>query len=193
MAAKFGTLVERLVGAEVFFAPDGETIGAASAAISKLVKPATPASAYPDYNLGRVTMVKYDPKTKDRVREWASSSGGYKERTDKVVLSDQFQFTSIDYAPQLYDQLMFGTANLADPTVSSGVQQAFQKSNRYKDGWLYMFRYNEAGTKITTLEIHVRISIDTPPEDKNEPGSPVWRVVHLADAGALDVVTFVAG
>lgn len=188
MPAAFGTLIERLVGARVFFAPDGSTIGASAAAISKTAKPASPATAYLDYELGRVNTAKYVPQTKDRTREWASPTGGYKERTDKIVTEDAFDFTLIDYPPQLFDQLMFGTENLALP----GSQQVFKKATRYKDGWLYMFRINENGIVIGTLEMHARLSLEEVPEDKNEPGSPVFHVVHLADGGALDTITFVA-
>lgn len=189
MSTPFGTLIERLVGAQIYFAPDGSLIGAAAAAVSNLIAPATPATSMLDYSLGRVTMIKYDPKTKDRTREWASASGGYKERTDKVVVSDAFVATTIDYAPQLFDQLMFGTAALA----AAGSQQIWKQANRYKDGWCYVPRINEAGVSISLLLIHVRLSIDTPPEDKNEPGSPIWRITHLADAGALDQITFAVG
>ena len=189
MPAAFGTLIERLVGAEIFFAPDGSLIGTASAAISATAKPASPTTAYLDYKLGRVNTVKYVPKTKDRTREWASSTGGYKERTTKVVVEDAMDATLVEYPPQLFDQLMFGTAALA----AVGSQQAFEKANRYKDGWLYMKRINEAGVVIGIIEIHARLSIDTPPEDKNEPGSPVIHLVHLADAGALDTITFAVG
>lgn len=189
MPAAFGTLIERLVGAQVFFAPDGALIGAAAAAISATAKPATPATAYVDYNLGRVNTVKYVPKYKDRTREWASATGGYKERTDKTVTEDAMDVTLVEYPPQLFDQLMFGTAALA----TAGTQQAFQKATRYKDGWLYMKRINEAGVVIGIIEIHARLSIETPPEDKNEPGAPVLHLVHLADAGALDEITFAVG
>ena len=189
MPAAFGTLIERLVGAQAYFAPDGSTIGAAAAAISATAKPATPATAYLDYNLGRINTVKHTPKTKDRTREWASPTGGYKERTTKAVVEDAMEITLVEYPPQLFDQLMFGTAALA----AVGSQQAFAKADRYKDGWLYMKRINEAGIVIGTLEIHARLSLETPPEDKSEPGSPVLRIVHLADAGALDTITFAVG
>lgn len=189
MPAAFGTLIERLVGAQVYFAPDGSLIGAASAAISATAKPASPTTAYLDYNLGRVNTVKYVPKTKDRTREWASSTGGYKERTTKVVTEDAMDITLVEYPPQLFDQLMFGTAALA--TV--GNQIPFEKANRWKDGWLYMKRINEAGTAFNIIEIHARLSIETPPDDVNEPGSPVLHLVHLADAGALDTITFAVG
>ena len=196
MATPFGTLVERLLGAQVFFAPDGTAIGGSTpftTPLSNVVKVSAPTTAYADYSLGRVNNVKYNPKTKDVTREWASAYGGYKNRTDKRVLEDAFDFTVIDYAPQLIDQLTFGTAALADPTLSSGVQQAFQKSTRYKDGWFYTIVTNEAGVAIAKLEIHARLTLTTVPEWKNEPGSPVLHLAHLADAGALDVVTFAVG
>lgn len=189
MPAAFGTLIERLVGAQIYFAPDGSLIGAAAAAISATAKPATPAVAYLDYNLGRVNTVKYAPQTKDRVREWAQPSGGYKQRTDKVVIEDAMDVTLVEYPPELFDQLMFGTAALAAP----GSQQSFQKGNRYKDGWLYMKRINETGVVIGTIEIHARLSLQAVPDDANEPGSPVIHLVHLGDAGALDTITFAAG
>jgi len=189
MSAAFGTLIERLVGAQVYFAPDGSTIGASSAAVSLTAAPATPATTMLDYNLGRCNSVKYNPKTKDRTREWASPNGGYKERTDKVVISDAFDITCVEFAPQLFDQLMFGTAALA----AAGAQTAFAKANRYVDGWLYMVRLNEAGVSIGKLLIHARLSIASLPEDKNDAQSPAIHIVHLADAGALDTITFAVG
>jgi len=189
MSNPFGTLIERLVGGQIYFAPDGALIGATTSAISLSVPPATPATSMMDYNLGRLTSIKYDPKTKDRTREWASPNGGYKQRTDKVVQADGFVFTSVEYAPQLFDQLMFGTAALA----AAGSQQIWQKSNRYKDGWCYVIRTNESGVNIGLILIHARLSLDAVPEDKNDPGNPVWRISHLADAGALDQITFAVG
>lgn len=190
MPAEFGTLIERLVGGQVFFAPDGALRGdsATTGALSAVKKPFN-ISVYPDYSLGRVNMLKYVPKTKDRTREWASPFGGYKERTTKVVVEDAFNFTCVEYAPTLFDQLMFGTNALA----VAGSQQAFQKANRYLDGWFYAKRTNEAGVNIGLVEIHARLTIESYPEDKNEQGSPVFRIVHLADAGALDTVTFAVG
>ncbi len=189
MAAAFGTLLERLPGAMIYFAPDGSLIGASSAAISATAKPATPATSYLDYSLGRVNQVKYDKKTKDTTREWASSTGGYKQRTDVKVIEDAFLATMIDYAPQLYDQLAFGLSALA----VAGSQQAFAAGNRYKDGWFYMLVKNEAGTAYATVEFHGRLSLSETPDFKNEPGSPVWRISHLADGGALDTVTSAVG
>jgi hypothetical protein len=189
MATPFGTLIERLVGAQVYFAPDGALIGATSTAISAVIAPATPATSMLDYNLGRINTVKYDQKTKDRTREWAAPTGGYKERTDKVVISDSLVFTCIEYAPQLYDQLMFGTAALA----AVGSQTLWEKANRYKDGWAYIKRINEANVSIGLILAHVRLSLDAPPEDKNEPGNAVWRMADLADAGALATITFAVG
>ena len=191
MANPFGSIIERLVGAQVYFAPDGALIGAASAAISNSVPPATPATSMLDYSLGRVATLKYEPEFKETTREWAAGTGGYKLRKDKKVISDNFTFTCVDFATQLYDQLMFGVAALAAP----GSQTAFAAANRYKDGWLYMFRLNEAGVKIGVFLIHSRLSINSMPEDKNEPGSPEWRIQHLADASpaTLDTITFLAG
>lgn len=188
MAAAFGTLIERLIGAQVYFAPDGSLIGSSSAAISNVIAPATPATTMLDYNLGRVNTAKYDPKTKDRVREWAVSTGGYKERTDKVIVADAFDFTVIEYAPQLVDQLMFGTAALA----AAGAVQPFVNALRQKDGWLYFRRINEAATAISLLLLHSRLTLATIPDDKNEPGSLVFRCVALADS-SLDLITFAVG
>jgi hypothetical protein len=130
-------------------------------------------------------MAKYVPVTKERKREWAVSTGGYKERTDVVVVEDAFEFTMIDYAATLFDQLMFG---MATTPVSGTAQTAFADPSRHKDGWVRMVRYDEDGNAFCELEIHSRLTLATIPEDKNEPGSPVIRVGHLADGGALDIV-----
>ncbi len=187
MASKFGQLVERLIGAQVFFAPDGSNLGTTEVPdlVTKTNKPS--GSEWTDYDLGRVNTAKYDPKTKDRVREWGLGTGGYKERTDTIVIEDAFDFTMIDYAATLFDQLMFG---LATPPVDNASQQAFKSAVRRKDGWIYIHRINEDGTSLCKAELHVRLTLKTIPEDKNEPGSPVLRVALLADGGALDTIIF---
>lgn len=178
----FGTLVERLIGAQVFFIPDGtELISTENA--SKTEKPAD--GDWADFDLGRVNMAAYKPETVDSVREYGAAGGGYKKQTRKVVVEDAIEVTVIDYAPKLFDQLMFG---LAAVPVSGTPQQAFANANRHKDGWVRLKRINEDGTTLSLAELHVRLSIATNPDDKNEPGSPVWRIAHLADAGALDTV-----
>jgi hypothetical protein len=183
--SKFGSIVERLVGASVFFVPDGEDFSLTETPdlASVTNKPAT--TEWNAFSLGRVNMAKYTPKTKDRTREWAVPTGGYKERTDTVVVEDAFEFTMIDYAAKLFDQLMFG---MATAPVSGTSQQAFAESTRRKDGWLRMVRYDEDGNAFCELEIHSRLTIAQVPEDKNEPGSPVLRVGHLADGGVLDII-----
>lgn len=180
MAYAFGTLKERLNGALIRFVPDGTTISAV--VIGADSKPADVAFT-DDYSLGRINNSKYVPKTKDRVREWALPTGGYKERTTKSVTEDAYEITVIDYATSIFDQLAFGlnAAPVADTEV-----QAFEAANRYKDGWAQLTLIEEDGTISGILTIHVRLEISAVPEIKNEDGSPVWRIAHLADGGELD-------
>jgi hypothetical protein len=180
MAYEFGTLKERLTGSLIRFIPDGEVISTIT--IGKSAKPAD-AAFTDDYSLGRVNNSKYVPKTKERVREWALPTGGYKERTTKSTTEDAYEITVIDYATALFDQLLFGLA--AVPAADSE-QQAFASADRYKDGWAQLTLIEEDGTVSGILTIHVRLEIQTAPEIKNEDGSPVWRLAHLADGGALD-------
>lgn len=182
MAYAFGELKERLMGALIRFVPDGTQIDPAPITASNLAAPAL-AFFDDDYTLGRVNLAKYTPKTKDRVREWALPTGGYKERTNKSVTEDAYEFTVIDYAAALFDQLAFG---LAAAPVATTSQQAFAAANRYKDGWAQITMVEEDGTVSGVLTIHARLEIQTAPEIKNEDGSPVWRIAHLADGGALD-------
>jgi hypothetical protein len=184
MSYAFGTLKERLTGSLIHFVKDGTDVAAEAPATpaSNLVKPA-PAFFTNNYSLGRINMSKYVPKTKDRVREWAQASGGYKERTTKQVTEDAYEITVIDYATALFDQLAFGLAAVPVATTS---QQAFAKANRWVDGWAQLTILEEDGTKSGILTIHARLEIQTAPEMKNEDGSPVWRIAHLADGGALD-------
>jgi hypothetical protein len=187
MASKFGELTERLVGAQVWFAPDGSNLGTEQAPdlVSNTNKPAD--ADWADYSLGRVNTAAYTPKTKERTRGWALSTGGYKERTDTVVIEDAFDFTMIDYAATLFDQLMFG---LAAAPADNTSQQAFASATRHKDGWIRLTRYNEDGSVLCVAELHVRLSLKTIPADKNEPGSPELHVALLADGGALDTIIF---
>lgn len=187
MASKFGQLVERLVGAQIHFVPDGSNLGTVETPdlVSRTNKPS--GAEWTDYDLGRVNAAAYTPKTKDRTREWALPTGGYKERTDTVVIEDAFDFEMIDYAATLFDQLMFG---LASEPVDGVSQQAFVSATRHKDGWIKLIRYNEDGTILCQAELHVRLTLKTIPEDKNEPGSPVLHVALLADGGALDTIVF---
>jgi hypothetical protein len=180
MAYAFGTLKERLTGALIRFVPDGTVIELITIAAD--AKPADVAFT-DDYSLGRINNSKYVPKTKERVREWALSTGGYKERTTKTVTEDAYEITVIDYATALFDELLFG---LAAAPVDAASQQAFASADRYKDGWAQLTLIEEDGTVSGILTIHVRLEISAVPELKNEDGSPVWRIAHLADGGALD-------
>lgn len=180
MAYAFGNLKERLTGALIRFVPDGTVIS--SITIAAGAKPAEVAFTE-DYSLGRINNSKYVPTTKERKREWSLPTGGYKERTTKSVTEDAFEITVIDYATALFDQLAFG---LADAPVAAASQQAFAAANRYKDGWAQLTLIEEDGTKSGILTFHVRLEIQTAPELKNEDGSPVWKISHLADGGALD-------
>lgn len=180
MAYAFGTLKERFNGALFHFIKDGTVVSTIT--IGKAAKPAAIAFT-DDYSLGRVNNSKYVPQTKDRKREWALSTGGYKERTTKTVTEDAYEITVIDYATGLFDQLAFG---LAGPAVAGASQQAFASATRYKDGWAQITLTEEDGTISGVLTLHVRLEIQTVPEIKSEDGSPVWKVTHLADAGALD-------
>jgi hypothetical protein len=184
MAYAFGTLKERLTGSLLHFVKDGTEIDDDPSVIlaSNLAKPDT-AFFTDDYSLGRINMSKYVPKTKDRVREWALPTGGYKERTTKQVTEDAYEITVIDYATALFDQLAFGLAAAPAATTS---QQAFAAADRYVDGWAQLTLKEEDGTTLGILTMHCRLEIATAPEMKNEDGSPVWRIAHLADAGALD-------
>ena len=183
MAYEFGTLIERLLGAQLHFIPDGTVISTVTMSAS-----AAPAnSAFTDdFSLGRVTSAKATGKTKDRTREWALPTGGYKERVTKVVTEDSFEFTMVDFATALYDQLAFG---LASAPVDNTSQQAFAAADRYKDGWILITFIEEDGTVSGLLRIHARLELAAQPEIKNEDGSPVWRIAHLADGGALDLYT----
>lgn len=176
----FGTLKERLTGALIHFIPDGTTISAV--VIDKDAKPAA-AAFTDDYKLGDVNNSKYVPKTKDRVREFALATGGYKEKTTKMFTEDAFEITVVNYATALFDQLAFG---LETAPVADTEQQAFAAANRYKDGWAQMTLKEEDGTSSGVLTIHVRLEISAVPEIKNEDGSPVWRITHLADGGEFD-------
>jgi len=180
MAYAFGTLEERLTNAFFHFIPDGTVISTVT--IGKSAKPADEAFTG-DYKIGDVNSAKYVPETKDRPREYALESGGYKNRKTKVIIGDAFEITVINYASKLYDQLAFG---LATAPVAEAEQQAFAAANRYKDGWAQLTLRREDGTMIGVLTIHIRLEIATHPEIKNEDGSPVWRITHLADGGALD-------
>ena len=189
MPAAFGTLIERLYGQTVFFAPDGSTIGTSGAAISATAKPASPTTAYLDYSLGRVAAADFDGKTKDYVRTWCAASGGQKQRTDKKVIEDAIAFSTIDFAPQLFDQILFGLDNLA----AVGSQQLWKNGARYKDGWFYSKLINDSGIAFATLEFHGRLFINKFPKINAEPAVAEWRIISLADGGALDVIASAVG
>lgn len=180
MPYEFGVLKERLTGALFRFVPDGTVISTIT--ISKVAKPALIAFT-DDFSLGRINNSKPVPKTKDRVREHVAETGGYKERTIKTVTEDAYEITVIDYATALFDRLAFG---LNAAPVANTPQQAFQRSDRYMNGWAQLTFIEENGTRSGILTAHMRLEIQTAPEIKNEDGSPVWRISHLADGGALD-------
>ena len=180
MPSVIGPLKERLTNAFFHFIVDGTVISTVT--IGKSAKPAD--EAFTDaFKVGDVNSAKYLPKTKDRTREYALETGGYKERTTKSVVEDVFEITVINYASKLFDELAFG---LAEPPVDDTEQQAFAAADRYRDGWARLTLREEDGTILGVLTFHVRLEIATHPEIKNEDGSPVWRITHLADGGALD-------
>ncbi len=181
MPSKFGTLAERLVGARVWFVPDGSNLGdeVTPEITGPTAKPADDAD-WADFDLGRVTQAAYEPVTEDREREWYSpEKKKYIRRTDRSTLTDAFNLTMVDYATSLFDELMFG---LAAAIVDGTPQPIFQSNVRHKDGWVRLKRWNDDGALITLAEFHVRLSIQEAPADSKDPGSPVWRIEHLGDA-----------
>ncbi|MCW1884018.1 hypothetical protein OKA04_04710 [Luteolibacter flavescens] len=192
MASKFGLLAERITGASAYFVPDGSNIGTLMdpEITGPTAKPADDAD-WTDYNLGRITSAAYDPTTQERQREWFSpEKKKYVQRTDRQVLADAFNLTMVDFAGTLFDSLMFG---LAEEIVAGASQPIFANNARYKDGWVRLKRENEIDKALITLaEFHVRLTIQTAPNDSSEPGSPVWRIEHLGDATAA-LETFVSG
>ncbi|MEO5914867.1 MAG: hypothetical protein ABIS50_11580 [Luteolibacter sp.] len=189
MPAAFGTLIERLYGQTVFFAPNGSLIGTSGAAISATAKPATPSTAYPDYSLGRVSEGAYDPKSQTVVRSWCSPTGGKKQRTDTKAIEDAFNISTIDFPPQLYDQIMFGT----DALAAAGSQQIWKNGARYKDGWFYSKLINESGVAFGVMEFHARLTITKFPKINGEAAVAEWRVTDLADGGALNTIDSAVG
>lgn len=187
MSSKFGALVERLTGAQLFFVPDGANFGSVETPDLATVTNKPTGAEWTDFDCGRVNMAKYTPKTKTRTREYFAAGRGYIEDSEDITVQDAFEFTMIDYAEKLFDQLMFGMA--AEP-VSGTPQQAFETTRRSKTGWVRIVRQLEDGEDLCECEIWVRLSIATAPEDKNEPGSPVYRIAHLAKGGALDIIEF---
>ena len=186
MASKFGQLVERLTGAKLYFVPDGANIGTVETPdlVSITNKPS--GTEWDDYDVGRVNKAKHTPKTKPRTREYYVPGRGYVEDSEDIVIQDAFEFTMIDFAAKLYDQLQFG---MASEPVSGTPQQAFATTRRSKVGWARIVREDQ-GEDLCECEIWVRLSLATIPEDQNAPGDPVYRIAHLATGGALDIIEF---
>lgn len=184
MPYAFGKLKERYLGALVHMIIDGTAIGTVEAPISSgpSAKPA-PAKFTADYSLGRVNNAKPVQKTKERTREWAKPGGGYQERTLTTITEDAMEVTFIDYATAFFDQLNFGLMDVPADGVS---QQPFEKADRYADAWVQVTFVEEDGTIMGVLTHHARVSIQTAPEIKSEDGSPVYKIAHLGDGGALD-------
>ena len=189
MASKIKMIQELLIGAFIDFVPDGSNIGTVEvpSLTSKTAKPTTD-EVWREYNIGRSTSSKYDPKTKDLTpREWSNESGGYSERTDSYVTEDAFLVKSVDFN-ELYHRLMFG---LADEIEDDTAQTLFEKSTRYLDGWTRITRRSDDGSILCQFEMHARYRIAEFPEDKNEKGSPGIRIVHLKDADqAMEPIVF---
>lgn len=191
MSTPLGLVVERLTGSQIYFAPDGSLIGASSAAISNLIVPNTPSTAMLDYTLGRVTSSKYVPQYKETKREFRAPTGGYRQRTERRIISEGFDFVMVDYATQLYDQIAYGLPGLTAPSSTPVVP--FQTSLRQVDGWAYSKVLNDSDVVIALMLIHARLTITDYPENKSDPGSPKFHIEHLADGGSLDQLTTTAG
>jgi hypothetical protein len=74
--------------------------------------------------------------------------------------------------------------------VANTSQQAFASQIRHKDGWVRLKRINEDGSTLCIAELHVRLRLQTIPNDDNEPQSPVLRIALLGDGAALDTIVF---
>lgn len=188
--SKFGTLAERIVGARAWFVPDGSNLGTEMEPelTGPTAKPTEDAD-WEDYDLGKVTSAGYDPVTRERTREYFSpEKKKYIQRNDRLVSADAFNLTMVEYASTLFDELMFG---LDAEQAADTPQPVFATAARHKDGWVRLKRWNEeTGELMTQAEFHVRLRIQTAPDDSPEPGSPVWRIEHLGDAPqALETFT----
>jgi hypothetical protein len=190
MATKFGSLAERLIGAVVFFVPDGTQLAAGPPPVvsGKLIKPATLVD-WEDFNIGRINQSAYDPVTEERTRDsFSYARKKYIRDTKNIVMADAFNNTLIDYPATLFDRLMYG---LASTPVADSPQAIFARNVREDLGWVKMLRYTEDGAVLCDAEFRVRLSIQENPPDSFEPGSPVLRIQHLGDTDAeLEIITF---
>lgn len=189
MSSKFGNISQRLIGAIHYFVPDGSQIGTVEipAVSGPGKKPANPED-WLAYFTGRIKACKYNPTTAKRDTEaFSPNSLTYDKTTEVWNELDAFEITQVEYPATLYDQLMFG---LESTPVDGVAQPVFANPVRYIDGWSRMVRHNEDKSIHTVLEVRVRLSIMTHPDDQNERGNPVFRIEILKDTDpAMQTVT----
>lgn len=182
MASKFGSISERIVGAAIFFVPDGSTLPG-SAISGPAVKPGAIAE-WEDYIIGRVNQSAYDPVTDSRTRDGFSyTRKKYARETKTWVAEDAFAVTLLDYPETLFDELMYG---LASAPVANTPQPIFAKNVWEKLGWTRMLRITEDQETLCDATFRVRLTIQENPPDSIEPGSPILRIAHLADVDPED-------
>jgi hypothetical protein len=183
MPYAFGTLKQRLQGAQIKFIPDGTVIGENTIAVDEAP---VLADFTDDYLIGTVALAKYVPTVEERPRKKYVVGSGWKQTKDKLILEDAFEVTMDDFATGLHDQLAFGLANTP---AANTAQQIFADQDRLKEGWILinLYEVEGGGDDISGQAIfHAKLELQTVPEIKDEKGSPVWKITHLADGGALD-------
>jgi len=183
MAYEFGSLLERYIGAQYKFIPDGKVIS--SVTIGESAAPAVVAFT-DDYLLGYVKNAKPAAKEKKTNVEYFIPGTGWEEREDIVITEDSLEVTTKDFAKTLYDQLAFG---LASTPVADTPQQAFADQNRYKEGWLLANLYDDEDTIAIRLRNRIRLRLLNLPEVKNELATAAWKLTFLRIGGALNTFT----
>lgn len=189
MASKFGILQQRLVGAVLFFIPDGSQIDVGPPIVNSdaETKPADLVD-WEDFNIGTVNQSAYDPVTNTRtVQGFRYQARKYVQGDQAVVLADAFNVTLIEYPATLFDQLMYG---LAAAPVDNTPQPIFANSVREVTGWVKILRFTEDKALLCDAEFRVKLTIQENPPDSFEPGSPVLRLQHLGDTDP-DIETIV--
>lgn len=169
---------ELLLGAFVWFIPDGVTVDSETVARDNLPDD-TPATNWTDKALGCIERVKINKAVKESPRSCPRETGGYDEEPRRIVTGWSIEMTTTEYNELIHRLSLGAGAAITDGTAFT----PFQIGGDDKiAGWLRIEAKDENGvTKINIID-WVELRITDIPEWSNEYGKPVLQFTVRGDA-----------
>lgn len=168
---------ELLLGAFVFFIPNGVTVDAETVAIDNLPDD-SPATNWTDKAIGCIERVKINKSVKESARSCPRETGGYDETPRRITTGWVIEMTTSEYNELIHRLSLGAPAAIADGTAFT----PFQIGGDDKiAGWLRIEAKDETGaTKINIID-WVELRLTDIPEWSNEYGKPVLQFTVRGD------------